>query len=137
MPCRPAALTLAASLFMAMTALPASTQSADCNTALTQNAMTRCAEQAWMAADGDLNAAYREARDAMRRIDARLDGPDKGAETSLREAQRAWIAFRDATCAAEGWAMKGGSAEPMLVYFCRARVTEARAAELRAMSVDF
>jgi len=92
--------------------------------------LTFCAEQDWMAADADLNAAYAAAQAAMKAVDANLPVSLRGASVALRDAQRAWIPFRDAACAAEGYQMRGGSAEPMVIYGCRARVTQTRAADL-------
>ena len=111
----------------------AAAQNVDCTNAQAQTELTYCAEQDWNAADARLNAAYESAISAMRGIDSSLDAQDRGAEAALRAAQRAWISFRDNTCAAEGWAMHGGSAEPMVIYGCRARVTAARADELENM----
>ena len=51
----------------------------------------------------------------------------------MREAQRAWITFRDNACAAEGYAMKGGSAEPLVVYGCMRTLTLERTAHLTSM----
>ncbi|QYK42994.1 MAG: DUF1311 domain-containing protein [Paracoccaceae bacterium] len=118
-------------------ALPAAAQQVNCADPQFQMEINFCAEQEWLAADADLNTAYRGARDAMRRIDAALPPNERGAEVNLRDAQRAWITFRDKTCAAEGWAMKGGSGEPMLIYFCMARVTAARAEDLREMATMY
>jgi uncharacterized protein YecT (DUF1311 family) len=52
---------------------------------------------------------------------------------ALREAQRAWITFRDKACEAEGFAMRGGSAEPLLVYGCMRQLTEERTGHLTVM----
>lgn len=113
--------------------LPAVAQ-ADCRAPATQLEMTVCAEADWQAADADLNAAYRAARGAMQAADAGWPAAQRGAEVALRDAQRAWIAFRDNACAAEGWPFRGGSAEPMVVYGCRARLTRDRAADLWALA---
>jgi uncharacterized protein YecT (DUF1311 family) len=59
----------------------------------------------------------------------RDSGP--GEEASLREAQRAWVAFRDAHCRLESYEARGGSMQPMLDAGCRATLTRARTAELR------
>lgn len=123
----------AALAFFALLASPAAAQTWVCGALPTQLQINQCAEQDWLAADADLNAAYRAARDAMRGLDAPYAAADRGAEAALRDGQRAWIAFRDATCAAEGWKARGGSAEPMLILICRARLTRARAADLWAM----
>jgi uncharacterized protein YecT (DUF1311 family) len=81
-----------------------------------------------------LNDAYQVAISAMKGIDLNLDAANRGAEATLRASQRAWITFRDNTCAAEGWTMHGGSAEPMVIYACRARVSATRADELENMA---
>jgi uncharacterized protein YecT (DUF1311 family) len=104
---------------------PAVAQDVDCSVAETQNEMTFCAEQEWMAADAELNDAYKAAMAVMRQVDDSL-GEGKNAEGYLRQAQRDWVAFRDNACAAEGYPMHGGSAEPMIIYSCRARLTQER-----------
>jgi len=108
-------------------------QMMDCDAALSQADMTHCAVQDFQSADADLNAAYKTARDGMRRIDAGLPASERGAEMALRDAQRAWISFRDQACKAEGYLMHGGSAEPMVVYGCMARLTQQRATDLAAL----
>lgn len=115
---------------LSVLSLPAAAQSVNCYTATAQIELTFCAEQDWMAADADLNAAYAAAQAAMKAVDANLPVSLRGASVALRDAQRAWIPFRDAACAAEGYQMRGGSAEPMVIYGCRARVTQTRAADL-------
>lgn len=112
-------------------------QVVDCSNAVAQVEMTYCAEQDWLAADADLNAAYADARALMRDIDADLPKSQRGAELALRDAQRAWIVFRDQACAAEGFMMRGGSAEPMVIYGCRARLTEERTAGLVSLSGEY
>lgn len=98
--------------------------------------MTYCAEQDWIAADADLNDAYKAARQAMLDIDANLPEDQRGAADYLKQAQRAWIDFRDAACAAEGYQMHGGSAEPMVIYGCRARLTGQRAQDLWVLAAS-
>lgn len=119
-------LVLALCLF----AMPAAAQDVDCANAEAQVELTYCAEQDWMTADADLNDAYKAAMTAMKNVDANLDAQDRGAVENLRNAQRAWITFRDAACAAEGYPMHGGTAEPMVIYGCRALLTQQRAEAL-------
>lgn len=121
-------------LLVAGMPLTASGQQVNCATAQVQVELTFCAEQDWSAADARLNTAYKTALFAMKDIDRNLGLSDQGAESALRTAQRAWVSFRDNTCDAEGWAMHGGSAEPMVIYGCRARVTADRADELQNMT---
>jgi uncharacterized protein YecT (DUF1311 family) len=107
---------------------------ADCRAPAYQAEMNFCAQADWEAADAELNAAYKAARVSMQRADASLPAAQRGGEVALRDAQRAWIAFRDNACAAEGWQFHGGSAEPMVIYGCRARLTRARTADLWALA---
>jgi uncharacterized protein YecT (DUF1311 family) len=107
---------------------------APCQDPLGQIAMNVCAAEDFARADAELNAAYRRAiawaRDDDR--EERVAGDDRpGDEATLREAQRAWLAFRDAHCRLEGYGERGGSMEPMVFEMCRARLTRDRTAQLR------
>jgi uncharacterized protein YecT (DUF1311 family) len=104
---------------------------------MAQAELTFCAEQDWKAADQDLNAAYRAAMTMMKQVDADLAISDQGAAENLKVGQRAWITYRDAACAADGYLMHGGSAEPMVIYGCRARLTQARAADIRSLAETY
>lgn len=115
---------------LTLLALPAAAQEVDCANAQAQVELTFCAEQDWQAADAELNDAYKAAMAAMKDVDSYLDARDRGAAAYLRDAQRAWITFRDAACAAEGYQMHGGTAEPMVIYGCRARLTRQRTEDL-------
>jgi uncharacterized protein YecT (DUF1311 family) len=117
-------------LALCLLAAPLAAQDVDCANATAQAELTYCAEQDWMTADADLNAAYKAAMALMKQIDADLPQDEQGAAANLKSAQRAWISFRDAACAAEGYLMHGGSAEPMVIYGCRAGLTKVRAADL-------
>ncbi|MBC7476566.1 MAG: DUF1311 domain-containing protein [Pseudorhodobacter sp.] len=116
-------------IFMAMALLwagPVWAQDVDCANTETQMEMTYCAEQDWNDADADLNDAYKDAMAALKQVDADLPKADRHAAEYLRQAQRDWISYRDNACAAEGYSMHGGSAEPMVIYGCRARLTRER-----------
>ncbi|MXP46838.1 DUF1311 domain-containing protein [Altererythrobacter luteolus] len=95
----------------------------DCEDAMTQAEMNRCAEAEYRAADHDLNAAWRLAR-------ARSGSDESGDE--LLQAQRAWIAFRDAHCAFEAGIYRGGSIVPLIHSNCMTSLTRARTEQLRA-----
>jgi uncharacterized protein YecT (DUF1311 family) len=109
----------------------------DCNNAMTQMEMTHCAGVDWQEADTELNVAYRSAMTAMRETDSYLPENLKGAADTLREAQRAWIPYRDKACEAYGFLARGGTLEPMLVLSCRADLTRQRTAELNELSKGF
>jgi uncharacterized protein YecT (DUF1311 family) len=112
-------------------------QDVDCANAPTQVDLTDCAGQDWDRADAELNAVYAKAVAAVKEIDSNLEADLKGAEDALRTAQRAWIAYRDAACETDGFLMRGGTAEPMLVYGCLARLTEERTAHLRNLAEGY
>ena len=124
-----------AAVVLLLSVLPVTSlaQETDCAAAQTQAEMNDCAYQDWEAADAVLNALWPQARAVTKAQDADLPEELKGADQALLDAQRAWIAFRDAQCASEGFAMRGGSAEPLLIYGCMASLTEDRVEDLRAV----
>lgn len=107
----------------------------DCRDPQAQMELNMCARIDFEHADAELNRAYREAIAAARQSDRELDrtyDQRPGYEAVLREAQRAWVAFRDAHCRYEGYEeARGGSMEPMVYSGCQARLTRERIAQLR------
>ena len=108
----------------------------ECENAMSQMEMNACAMQAFERADAELNRLYREQIAAARASDQSPDNGRSerdnrpGEEETLREAQRAWVAFRDAHCRGEGYAERGGSMEPMIFHQCLERLTRERIAQL-------
>ena len=113
-------------LILTLMAGQAVAQKVDCVNAEAQNELTFCAEQDWNAADADLNAVYKKAMAVLKQTDADQPGGGGSGASFLRQAQRDWITFRDNACAAEAYPMHGGTAEPMVIYGCRARLTRER-----------
>jgi len=118
----------------AMAALQTPYQDHNCDDPQNQADMNACAAIDFEAADAELNAAWAEAIAGAREMDAEInrefdDGPT--SEAVLREAQRAWIIFRDAQCTYEGHEARGGSMESMIYNGCRAQLTRERTAQLR------
>jgi uncharacterized protein YecT (DUF1311 family) len=89
----------------------------------------RTAQIELAAADARLNAVYRQLMDSLP-----ADGDDDHPRRTLRAAQRAWIAFRDAECALVGEA-RGGMRmwKSALDTQCQAQLTQARAARLEEL----
>jgi len=114
-------------------ALDARHREHDCDAPMAQMDMNACAAIDFERADAELNAAWREviagAREADREIDRDHDRRP-ASEAKLREAQRAWIVFRDAHCTYDSYESRGGSMEPMLYHGCRAALTRARIRQL-------
>ncbi|MGQ0590400.1 MAG: lysozyme inhibitor LprI family protein [Sphingosinicella sp.] len=108
----------------------------DCRDPQTQQDMNGCAARDFEQADRALNETWPRVLAYVRGQDEDMDDGRPSGESRLREAQRAWIAFRDAHCTVDSYAMRGGSAEPLLYNGCRARITEARTAQLRALILD-
>ncbi len=110
-------------------------QPVDCDDALAQQDMNRCAAASAREADAELNRVYPQVVRQMQRYDRDAETGGE-AERRLREAQRAWIAFRDAQCSLAGVEALGGSLEPLLVSGCIKDLTERRISELQMMLLD-
>ena len=102
--------------------------------------MTRCAGVAYQAADAMLNRQWRVTLARMQAADRALPPThDKriGYVAALTEAQKAWLRFRDAECRIEGYQMRGGTGEAMVVNMCLETLTKARTKQLKDMAGDF
>jgi uncharacterized protein YecT (DUF1311 family) len=118
----------------------------NCENPQAQQEMNYCAAQDAARADAELNTVYRTAIERARAADREYAGVAGGAggpndglpgeEATLREAQRAWVSFRDAHCRLQSFEARGGSMQPMLDGGCRATLTRARTAELRGPNPD-
>lgn len=111
---------------------------ADCEEPMSQGEMNHCSALDFRQADVELNATWTEAIAQAREFDRHIPGWDErpSAERRLREAQRAWIIFRDAHCAVRGYEARGGSMEAMLYDGCRAGITRDRAEQLRSLFLE-
>jgi uncharacterized protein YecT (DUF1311 family) len=122
-----------------MTALAADPE-VDCENPMAQPELNACAYQEYERADAALNAQWKRTAAKMKEQDRGFDRTyDKrpGYYDTLLAAQRAWLAYRDQHCATEGYAMRGGSAEPMVISGCMANLTEARTEQLKALIEEY
>ncbi len=87
--------------------------------------MNECAAARYAQADAQLNAVWPG-------IKGYMDG--LGAGAALLDAQRKWLAYRDATCTSEIAPFGGGSIQPLVWYTCLERMTRVRMAELQALT---
>jgi len=108
---------------LAALALPAAHADECMDNAEDQAAMTQCAAQTYKASDAELNGLFHEIRQRL--------GGDAETRHLLRDAERAWIAFRDAECACAASAVAGGSAFPMVYDLCLDDLTNKRIEEFR------
>jgi len=92
------------------------------------------AEHDWW--DADLNTTYRDLRARERQGDAdwpQTPGilPRPSGADALRDMQRAWIAWRDATCLYEELDWWGGTGAALIGASCRLQLTAEQALRLR------
>ena len=127
------------SLFIPLAALLLGAAPADeCAEPRTQSEMNRCAARDFRRADAELNRQWAATMKKMRTDESFSFTGDKrpSGDVKLREAQRAWLAFRDAQCTVEGYQARGGSMEPMLYDICREELTRARTEQLRKLITE-
>ena len=114
----PVQLILALAVSMVTTA---SARALDCENAMTTADMSQCAQLDYQRADDELNAVYQHLRSMQ----------DKKANLLLRDAQRAWITYRDAECARIADTFRGGSMAGLAHISCLSEKASSRSDELR------
>jgi uncharacterized protein YecT (DUF1311 family) len=116
------------------TSLNAEGREHHCAQPMAQMDMNACAAIDFERADAELNRVYRDAVTEARRSDREIDrnvDHRPTAEAMLREAERAWVTFRDSHCTYDAYGeARGGSMEPMVYDGCRTELTRARIAQL-------
>ncbi|MFJ3487358.1 lysozyme inhibitor LprI family protein [Pseudomonas sp. NPDC090202] len=112
--------TLAIGALMAL-GIGCSAQAEDCNA--NQAAMNQCASKQYATLDAELNKQYKAQM-------AWLTTPER--KKTFQEAQRKWLAFRDAECLYQtGKAEDGGSIWPLVQAQCLAEQTKVRVEQLK------
>jgi uncharacterized protein YecT (DUF1311 family) len=87
----------------------------------TQLELNECAASDYQAADQRLNEVFRA-------VKAMMD--DMGHGPAMLNAQRKWLAYRDAACAVETAIWEGGSIQPLMAYTRLTRIARARTQDL-------
>ena len=121
-----AAVMLFGPLLVIASAFGQGTKKPPCSDATTQAEMNICAGKEYKAADATLNRVYQQ-------LVAMLEPEEK---SQLKEAQTAWIKYRDANCEFVADQYKGGSIRPMIYGLCLADVTRNRTSELKDQIKD-
>jgi uncharacterized protein YecT (DUF1311 family) len=107
--------------FMAL-GIGCSAQAEDCNA--NQAAMNACAGKQLSSLDAELNTQYKAQLSYLK---------SPARKEAFKEAQRRWIAFRDADCAYQvDKAAEGGSIWPLEQSQCLAEHTRVRVEQLKA-----
>jgi uncharacterized protein YecT (DUF1311 family) len=88
--------------------------------------MNICWGNEYRAADVSLNRVYRQ-------LTSKLSDEEKAR---LKNAQAAWLKYRDANCEFVADQYKGGSMRPMIAAICLADMTTNRTNELRTQIKD-
>lgn len=89
----------------------------ECDTNTTQAEMNICSAARWQQADAELNRLYK--------LQMAWLSPE--SKERLREAQRAWVVYRDKTCAYEaGPRDEGGTMWPLVNATCLEAMTKQR-----------
>ncbi|MDX8531433.1 lysozyme inhibitor LprI family protein [Mesorhizobium sp. VK25A] len=116
-----ATFAVAAGLAMLLTTPAARAAAVDCAAAKTQADLATCTAANAASADAGLNAVYKALAGRLAPADLKR----------LRDAQRAWIPFRDKECAFRTQPYADGSVYSTLVETCKAEVTKVRLAQLQ------
>ena len=85
-----------------------------------------CSSQAYQDADAELNMVFKK----IKNQNAQDSETSVEMNKRLVNAQRAWIAFRDADCELSGSSMLGGTGEGMIINGCLATTTIERVKNL-------
>lgn len=99
----------------------------DCSDPRSVPELNYCSQQTFRGADDDLNQVWTELRTHL--------SPE--AQRAMRDAQRAWIRFRDLNCEALTYEGRGGSGWSGMLFDCLERMTRERIQELRTLAEDY
>jgi len=99
---------------------------APCADAQSQAEMNMCWGKEYKAADAKMNKTY---QDFMSKL-------DESEKMQLKNAQLAWLKYRDTNCDFVADQYKGGTMRPMIAAICLADVTNARVNELKSQIKD-
>ena len=106
--------------------------------------MAKCADFEYKQADARLNKVYSKALEYMTSDQTRAQQQgntnqikyEQTAITSLKQAERAWLSYRDLQCKAAAQQYEGGSMAPMIYSQCLTTLTEHRIADLKSIYED-
>lgn len=101
----------------------------DCDNATSTVDMNTCAKQVQEKTEKELNVVYKKVMESLSRPDTEYDKPSE-AKAALRNAQRAWIKFREADCKAVYIQNQGGTIRTLAHLNCMQSRAEQRIKEL-------
>ena len=106
-----------------------------CDNPTTREVPERCALREFEASEAVMNGQWEETVEEMKRLDAAREAGDTqpGYYATLVEAQRAWLAYRDAECRSESFLVRGTPAQRTIELQCKTYLTEVRIQELNVL----
>jgi uncharacterized protein YecT (DUF1311 family) len=103
-----------------------------CDTAKDNAEHIVCADREFQAHDAELNRVYQTLLKAAAGDTQPQYGYGPPPYMALKQAQRAWVAFRDSNCHWKATQFYGGTEQAVIMASCRAIATRDRVAELKA-----
>jgi uncharacterized protein YecT (DUF1311 family) len=130
-------LAIAGLLAFSLARPAAADETSKCVDAQSTVEINACFEKEYDGVDKALNAAYAKALDYVR--SRKLDAPydPKSFEASLKSAQRAWVAYRDADCkdlVPQQWS--GGTGTTSAIFQCMIDKSRQRTKELKDLVTE-
>lgn len=122
----PALLILAIFALSNLTASQQKVTATCANNSGTQAEANACARVKSKQADDEMKQVYEQLLSELSNY-----GSDGKAQQKLKQAQSAWLQYRDANCESEASIYEGGSIRPAVYYFCRASITQERTARIK------
>ena len=132
-------MRLSALILTAFSAFAADAQASDawvCDNSQNNAEHIQCADREFRKYDADLNQVYAALAKVAIGDNKLQHGYGPPPFNALRDAQRAWITFRDTNCHWKSTAFYGGTEQAVIMSSCRALATRDRVAELKAFQQD-
>ena len=102
-----------------------------CDEARDNASLLQCADGEFRKYDAELNRIYAVLMKDAATMSAPQSGYGAPPVQALRNAQRAWIAFRDSNCHWKATAFYGGTGQAVIMANCRAIATRDRVDEFK------
>jgi uncharacterized protein YecT (DUF1311 family) len=134
----PSPWTLAGLASVLLLAFPGAAQDeVRCNPEGSNVEMSACAQDAYKKADRRLNGMYQRLLKSLADGDKEFGASDVDSRVGrLKEAQRAWIIWRDAECPLRSVSNFGGSIQSLTIPACLEKLTLERVRQLELVLKD-
>jgi uncharacterized protein YecT (DUF1311 family) len=129
---------VAVAAILVLLALPAAAEDEiKCNPEGATFEMAACARDDFEKADKKLNTVYQKLLKSLAQADKEYGSLGEESRVKrLKDAQRAWVAWRDPECLLRSVENFGGSIENINIPACMASLTEERAKQLQSVNSE-